>query len=150
MIVIGYPGVGKSTVSKKNTKCVDFDSSMFPKEDGWEELYVQRAESLSNQGFIVFVSAHKKVQDLLLESKEEVSVIYPSLRLHDFWIQKLKDRYEEHGSEENKRALYRCVSHYCEDILELEALPFKKTVIDKEDYDLTELFNNNNSNVTTE
>ena len=128
MIVIGYPGVGKSTVAKRNDVYVDFDSSMFPKKDGWEEEYVNNAIGLSKQGHIVFVSAHKKVQDLLFDCGERVVVVYPSLTLHDFWIDKLRDRYEITHSESDKRALMRCVCHYCEDILELEDSKFETKI----------------------
>ena len=50
MIIIGYLGVGKSTVSSKHENYIDFDSSMFPKDAGWEESYVERAVALSEQG----------------------------------------------------------------------------------------------------
>lgn len=140
MIIIGYPGVGKSTVSKRSITYVDLDSSIFNKENkDWEKEYVKTAEQLSSEGHVVFVSSHKKVQELLTNSKEKILVIYPALRLHDFWIEKLRDRYIRTEKPEYYRALQRCVSHYCEDILGLKALPFDQLKIDTEVYDLEAL-----------
>ena len=139
MIVIGYPGVGKSTVSKRSIKYVDFDSSSFSTKEGWEADYVFNAEMLSSHGHVVFVSAHRAVQDLLKKSKEKVVVVYPALRLHDFWINKLKVRYMKTNDKGDYRALARCVTHYCEDIVELKELPFPQIKIDTEDYDLEKL-----------
>lgn len=140
MIIIGYPGVGKSTVSRRNIQYVDFDSSLYPKEDNWEEVYVQRAINLSKEGYVVFVSAHKKVRDLLFDCGEKVVVVYPSPKLHDFWIKKLKDRYTKSQNEAEYRALSRCVSNYCEDIIDLQEAKFKNKIeITEENYDLEDL-----------
>ena len=140
MIIIGYLGVGKSTVSNKNPNYIDFDSSMFPKDDGWEESYVERAEALSEQGFTVFVSAHKAVQDLLKNSKEKIIIVYPNLLLREAWIKKLTDRYEKTKFESDKRALERCISFYSDDIVELMELPFPKVELKvSSNYDLEEM-----------
>lgn len=140
MIIIGYLGVGKSTVSNKNPNYIDFDSSMFPKEEGWEKDYVERAEALSEQGFTVFVSAHKTVQDLLKNSKEKIIVIYPNLLLREEWIKKLTERYEKTGFESDRRALSRCVSFYSDDIVEMMELPFTKVELSaSSNYDLEKI-----------
>lgn len=140
MIVIGYPGVGKSTISKRNIRYVDFDSSIFPKEDGWEEDYVNKAISLSKEGHVVFISAHEKVRDLVKDCREKIVVVYPSLKLHDFWIQRLKDRYNKSRNAAEYRALYRCVSNYGEDILKLKESKFKNKIeLKEESYDLEKL-----------
>lgn len=140
MIVIGYPGIGKSTITKDNIGYIDYDSSLFQKEDDWAELYVRGAINLSQMGNVVFVSSHKEVQDLLVNSTEKVVVVYPSLQLHEFWMDKLCDRYEKSNSEYDHKALMRCVSHFCEDILELRESNFEnKLEITTEDYNLEEL-----------
>ena len=126
MIIIGYLGVGKSTVSSRNPNYIDFDSSMFPKEEGWEKDYVERAEALSEQGFTVFVSAHKEVQDLLLNSKEKVIAVYPAVGMRHTWIKKLSERYDKTQFESDKRALERCVECFSFDIARMSNLPFKK------------------------
>lgn len=139
MIIIGYPGVGKSTLSNNQSNVIDFDSSLYPKQGYWEDLYVKKAIELSEQNYIVCVSSHKMVQELLKEYKGQIIVVYPSLSLHDFWIDKLRNRYEKTQDSADYRALQRCVSHYCEDILELRELPFVKIEIKNKNYNLEEL-----------
>lgn len=142
MIIIGYLGVGKSTVSNKNPNYIDFDSSMFPKEEGWEKDYVERAEALSEQGFTVFVSAHKAVQDLLLNSKEKIIVVYPAVGMRHSWIKKLSDRYDKTQFESDKRALERCVECFSFDIARMSNLPFKKIELKQSSgYNLEEMIN---------
>lgn len=140
MIVIGYPGIGKSTITKNNKEYIDYDSSLFQKENDWAKIYVKGAINLSQWGNTVFVSSHKAVQDLLLDCTEPVVVVYPSLQLHDYWINKLRKRYEKSRNEHDYNALVRCVSNYCEDILEMREANFKnKLEITTENYDLEEL-----------
>ena len=61
MIIIGFPGVGKSSVanpthtSKRFTGYIDLESNNFPKTDGWEDTYCKVALDLSQQGYDVFV-----------------------------------------------------------------------------------------------
>ena len=62
MIVIGYIGIGKSTLAMNQTGYIDLDSSTFmfnnKRCDNWVTYYCQVAESLSKQGYVVFVSCH--------------------------------------------------------------------------------------------
>lgn len=115
MIVIGFPGVGKSTLAKTNKDYIDLESSNFVipgtnlKITNWEQAYVNIAEDLSRQGYTVFVSSHKMVRNQLLDSSEEVLAIVPSLELRDEWIQRLRERAENSKGtkeyEKNRRAL---------------------------------------------
>lgn len=140
MIVIGYPGIGKSTITKDNVGYIDYEASLFQKEDDWAEMYVRGAVNLSKMGNVVFVSSHKEVQDLLINCSEKVVVVYPALQLHDFWIDKLRARYDKSHSQYDYKALMRCVSNYCEDILALRETGFEnKLEIKTEEYNLEEL-----------
>lgn len=140
MIVIGYPGVGKTTVTKLSEKFIDYDSSMFPKDEGWEESYVKNVKALSDQSYVVFIGAHKKVQDLLADYKDNVVIVYPGLSLRDAWIKKLTDRYEKSNLPSDERALKRCVSFFSLDVVEMIDSPFKKVELKQsEGYDLYEL-----------
>lgn len=124
MIIIGYPGVGKSTLAAKYDSAdyeaskgifpksiIDLDSSIFNicddemmfdpmnhrKHDNWVELYCKVAEELSDQDHLVFVSSHAAVQKYLRECGVEVGVIYPSLELKQQWLEKLRRRYMYEG-----------------------------------------------------
>ena len=53
MIVIGYQGIGKSTLVKECNSYIDFESSNFKingeRPEGWEQMYCEAALDLSRQ-----------------------------------------------------------------------------------------------------
>lgn len=141
MIIIGYPGIGKSTLAGKDHKYIDLESSNF-KIDGerskdWYKVYCKVAEDLSKQGYIVFVSCHSVVREMLRDSMEDVAVIFPAPSLGDEWTAKLKDRYEKTNSYKDKMAYERTKDYFYEDITDLWKcdIPYKIHLIDM-DYDL--------------
>lgn len=97
MIVIGYQGIGKSTLSNADTKCIDLESGNFrvdgKRADDWYKAYCKIANHLSEQGYTVFVSSHEVVRNELMKSKEKVVIVCPSIGLKDKWIEKLENRY---------------------------------------------------------
>lgn len=146
MIVIGYPGVGKSTLARKCSRCVDLESSAFFVEgirpDDWYVYYCSVAEDLSRQGKTVFVSSHKLVMDQLLESKENIIMIIPHFDLKDEWIEKLYDRYMMSFSEKDKKAFERARDHIDEDIVNMYQYPYRMVFIQDMNYDLLLLIDN--------
>ena len=98
MIIIGYQGIGKSTLAGRD-KFIDLESGNFwvdgKRAEDWYKPYCQIAEHLSAQGFTVFTSSHEVVRKQLRNSKEKVFVAFPSLELKDCWIEKLKMRWED-------------------------------------------------------
>ena len=127
MIIIGFPGIGKSTLSYNNDKFVDLESSYFKNPDvrneGWVIEYCQCAVYLSLHGFIVFVSSHKAVRDCLakIHISEPIAYIFPSERIKEQWVKKLEDRYMNSGLDKDYRAFIRARDHYDDDIRELYA-----------------------------
>ena len=95
MIIIGYQGIGKSTLAGPHLGYIDIESSNFKvdgmKIEGWQKIYCNIAKHLSRQGFKVFVSSHIEVRKELRDCNEEVVIIYPNLELKDEWIDKLLD-----------------------------------------------------------
>lgn len=97
MIIIGYQGIGKSTLAGKN-KCIDLESGNFwfydletyqkVRHNDWYVPYCNIANHLSEQGYTVFTSSHEVVRNELKKSKEDVFIIYPSIELKDEWIKK--------------------------------------------------------------
>ena len=136
MIVIGYPGIGKTTLSAKNQKVVDLESSSFWKiytttenqlgtektrPDDWYIYYCQVAQNISSQGFTVFVSSHKEVRDWLATHNEEpVCAIYPSPDIKDDWLRRLEGRYIVSNSDKDLKAFERAKVSYEEDTTALE------------------------------
>lgn len=145
MIVIGYQGIGKSTIAGRNNKFIDLESGNFwvdgKRADDWYKPYCNIAEHLSQQGYIVFISSHEVVRKQLLDSNEVVVLAFPSIELKDEWIAKLEKRYEESGLEKDYKALMNAKDRYEENIKELYNTELSgdlmcKIVLADMDYDL--------------
>ena len=146
MIIIGFPGIGKSTLACNNYKFVDLESSYFKTPDvrneEWVVEYCQCAVYLSLHGFIVFVSSHKAVRDYLakIHISEPIVYIFPSKRIREQWIKKLEDRYMESGLDKDYRAFIRARDYYDDDIRDLysdDGIHYKWVITDI-NYDLEE------------
>lgn len=141
MIVIGYQGIGKSSLAGRDHKFIDLESSNFwvdgKRADDWYKPYCQIAEHLSRQGYIVFTSSHEVVRKQLENSREVVVVVYPSLELKNMWIDKLENRYRDTGLEKDYKALMNAKDRYEENIQELVncKVPYK-VMLKNRDYDL--------------
>lgn len=141
MIVIGYQGIGKSSIAGRDHKYIDLESGNFwvdgKRADDWYKPYCQIAEHLSQQGYIVFTSSHEVVRNQLINSNEVVVLVYPSLNLKNLWIDKLENRYRETGLEKDYKALMNAKDRYDENIQELANSKFNfKVALVKPDYDL--------------
>lgn len=130
MVIVGYQGIGKTTLSKESHKFIDLESSMMffngtpERPEGWEELYVNYAESLANEGYIVFVSSHSGVREELSERAKKnglkVGCIVPSKYLEDKWVDRLQERYSISQTSKDYRAYMGAKLNYGSDIDGLE------------------------------
>lgn len=142
MIISGYQGIGKSTLARESDKFVDLESSHFiideKRSDNWYIIYCRIAESLSQQGYDVFVSSHKEVRDYLSRtSKERLVLIYPAKSFKDEWIEKLKNRFFRDASTKNLRALRGAQYYFDSNVIDLMCQPgFIKVEITSEEYSL--------------
>lgn len=142
MIVVGYPGIGKSTLAGRDYKYIDLESENFwvdgERTEDWYKPYCKIAEHLSEQGYIVFVSSHEVVRQYLVEnSRELVVLVYPSIELKDAWIDKLEKRYIKSRLEKDYKALMNTKYSYVENIQELQESCIEyKLEINKLSYDL--------------
>lgn len=149
MIIIGYQGIGKSTLCKtygKTLHYIDLESGLMKdpmngnkRWDNWAEIYCNIALRLSGQGYIVFVSSHKAVQDILAENKDEVIAVYPSKWVKNEWIKKLLERYKKTGLKKDEVAWIDAKVNFDNEIDILENSPFVKSSILSMDYDLKEV-----------
>lgn len=129
MIVVGFPGIGKSTLASKHDHIIDLESSSFWKTDrngdktrpyDWCVYYVQIAEHLSKQGYTVFVSSHPEVRKYLEKhSTEKYIVIFPNTHLKDDWLKRLYQRYENTGLDKDLRAYKYMEKNYLNSVEEL-------------------------------
>lgn len=116
MIIVGFQGIGKSTLARKDLKIIDFESSGTfvdgVRPENWFAIYANLANELSNQGYIVFVSARKEIREYAKKHNIKFKTIAPTLSLKNDWISKLKERYEKSKLEKDLRALQFAEKYY--------------------------------------
>lgn len=149
MIVIGYHGIGKSTLAYHNKgNVIDLESSLYmidgQREEGMFNQYCTIAENLSKNGLVVMVSSHEDVQHRLKQSDERIVACFPDKSLKDQWLRKLRFRYERSESDKDKRALNRAEEHFDDDIKALENAGFENVVLKDMGYELDQIFHNMN------
>ena len=122
MIIIGYQGIGKSTLAGKNN-CIDLESGNFwidgKRAEDWYIPYCQIANHLSEQGYTVFVSSHEVVRRELEKSEERVVAIVPAIELRDAWCEKLLERYMLTELDKDFKAWRNAEERYVENIYEI-------------------------------
>lgn len=148
MVIIGYQGIGKSTLAGKHN-CIDLESSNFfdngVRPDDWYVFYCNIAIHLSEQGYTVFTSSHKVVRDYLKEHcKEPLYIICPSTTLKDEWVNKLKKRYESTKLDKDYKALMNANYNYKTNINELTNCGINVYQIMSMDYSLRDILLNIN------
>ena len=140
MIIIGYQGIGKSSLAGPHLGYIDLESSNFKvdgmKIEGWQKIYCNIAKHLSRQGFKVFVSSHIGVRKELRNCNEDVVIIYPNLELKDEWIDKLRKRYIETHGDKDYNVLLDAELFYEDKIKSLMEEKFEHIVIDDMNYSL--------------
>lgn len=124
MVIVGYQGIGKSTLARHGVGYIDLESSNFfvsgERSPGWHVVYCNIAEHLSQQGFDVFVSSHECVRkELANRNNLKRMIVCPSVELKDAWIDKLRIRYEGDKSTKNYKAYMNAVDRYEDNIQEL-------------------------------
>lgn len=153
LIIIGYQGIGKSSIAGKDG-CIDLESSNFyvneKRDPYWYIPYTNIAMDLANQGYTVFTSAHAcvahefKLQYLLGNAKIKyqnignIVVVRPKA-CQDWkyvWIERLRKRYERTSLTKDYRALMDAESHFFENMKQLDCHGFDVYTPDSLDYDL--------------
>lgn len=124
-IIVGYQGIGKSTLAYHNINVIDLESSNFfvdgKRGDKWYIPYCNIAKSLARQGYIVCVSSHEVVRKELEQNPyEQQTVVYPALELKDVWIRNLKYRNEQFPCDKNMKAYENARQYYEQNINDLK------------------------------
>lgn len=157
MIVVGYQGIGKSSVSRIGSGMIDLESSNFwvddKRSEDWYVVYCNIAKHLSEQGYLVFTSSHEVVRKQLKKMATDTHLVlcFPGLEIKELWLERLKNRFVETGKEKDFKALVNAMDRYDENIMELmnEDI-FDKIVITKIPYDLKKvLFNSGYDTINT-
>lgn len=152
LIIIGYPGIGKTSVVKNglSNRIIDFESSLFKvndvKIDNWCSIYCKQAVSMAKQGFIVLISSHKCVREELANYDQDgftIVTIAPSYSLKDEWIDRLKDRYKANPCERNLAAWKNAERNFTNDIADIASeCTFSHIFINSMDYSLRLILSN--------
>jgi nucleoside-triphosphatase THEP1 len=134
MIIIGYPGVGKTSLAGRYNQYIDLESSHFndafgEKPSGWFIPYCKVAEDLSRQGYRVFVSCHKEVQEYFSKSNEYALVLYPAIELKEQWLDRVKRRFNNDPSMKNKKAMENVEKYWDVHINSLRNSPFENKLV---------------------
>lgn len=147
-IVIGYQGIGKSTLASKHISYIDLESSCMTDDVGfrpehWEQLYGRTAIHLALQNHCVFVSSHSIVQDYLTATAKlfdvPVLICYPDASLKHAWLEKLEARYKKCPTLKNKKAYLNALDGFDDQIAVLEKCPGIKVKLTDVNYDLDNL-----------
>ena len=144
-IIVGYQGIGKSTLAFHNVEVIDLESSNFfidgVRQGDWFKAYCNIARSLCRQGYVVCISSHKEVREELAKNPATHQIIVcPSLSLKDKWIDKLRYRYEQCDSSKNFKALRNAEDCYDSNIKDLMTQEgFEHILIEDMNYDLSNL-----------
>lgn len=129
MIIIGFPGIGKSSVTRvydgdtNTTGYIDLESSNFVKDDNWVKEYCDLAIDLDLQGYNVFVSSHKAVREYLAERQDilpDIMEVFPSKEMRTEWLNRLESRYMKCKTDKNERALRYMRSNFDDAVDEME------------------------------
>lgn len=145
MIIVGYQGIGKSTLAFHNNRVIDLESSNFfvdgERPNNWHIIYCNIARTLCRQGYIVCILSHKEVREELARNPAQNQVIiYPTHILKDKWIAKLRYRYEETQSIKDFKALRNAEDCFDESITDLaNQKGFEKISIGTMNYDLADI-----------
>lgn len=146
-VVVGYPGIGKSTLADQDLHFIDLESGNFwvggKRAYDWYIPYCQIAVNLASQGYVVFVSSHKEVRNQLLSMPLLIGVhlccCVPCETLKNFWIAKLQHRFLESGLDKDYKAWKNALDRYTENIQEIKRDFDVVCEINSADYNLSKL-----------
>ena len=147
LIVIGYPGIGKTTLAMNDVQYIDLDSSAFwvdnKRPPKWWIPYCNIAVSLAEEGYVVFVSSQVQVREYLLNSPiplgVDIALCFPDMTLRIPWIDRLRTRYERTQLDKDYRAWKEAETHYYDNIRQFLSYKGNRIVIDSMEYDLKKL-----------
>lgn len=98
MIIAGFPGVGKTTLSQRTgIEVIDNDSSKYSRGKEWPKNYVNSILASNKNRKIVLCSTHKEVLNELNELKEnkdthDIVVVSPRPELKEEYVERIKSR----------------------------------------------------------
>ena len=140
MIIFMYQGVGKTTLSK-TSNFVDIQPEDFIQSNGqlfsdWEYILSNQAVRLNEEGHNVLVPLNMSLYEHIKHKTDEILFVAPDSSLKDYWINKLKTRYEEDKWEPHKNAYLSALYYYDYIFTDIKEKPVKTIIITKQNYDI--------------
>lgn len=144
MIIIGYQGIGKSTLAGKHNS-IDLESGNFwvdgKRDPLWYKAYCNIALHLHRQGFVVMTSSHEIVREyfkqiMTQEDRRATFVCCPDVWLKNAWLNKLEERYRTTQLDKDFKAWKNAEDRFVDNINELMTSGFKTIVLETMSYDL--------------
>lgn len=135
-----YQGVGKTTLSKKSN-FIDIQPEDFIQSNGlllsdWEYILSNQAVRLNEEGHNVLVPLNMSLYEKIKQHTDDILFVAPDMSLKDYWINKLKTRYEEDKWEPHKNAYLSALYYYDYIYSDIKDKPVKIIIIKKEKYDI--------------
>lgn len=96
-LICGFPGVGKSYLTKNVANICDSDYSHWNKNNEWPKNYINYLKENIDKGFITLASSHKEVIAAVKDSGIDYVVVYPNINLKELYMM----NYAERGSSEH-------------------------------------------------
>lgn len=121
-IICGFAGIGKSTMAKQFVGVIDLESTPFEKD--WER-YVKVAKHMADNGYIVLLSCHKELRELLHSHGIQYTLAIPRKSERGEYVKRYKNR-------GNSEAFVKLLEDNWDNFLEI--LPHEKHVLVVEDY----------------
>ncbi len=143
-VIVGYQGIGKSTLAKSASNVIDLESGNFWVDDrrskDWYIPYCKLAVDLASQGNVVFTSSHKEVRDLLTSMPMlegvELACCVPSHNLKNEWLCKLLKRYLVSNLDKDRKAFLNAFERYDDNVEEIICSFDNVLLITSMDYNL--------------
>lgn len=140
MIILGFPGIGKTTAAKKSWRVIDLDD-LYSKlaSEPLCSIVPYAAKSLSDQGYDVLVPWDEFCQRDFEANGISATIIFPAMSLYMDWVDRLYERQIKSGSTKDYD-IWRYVRwKYSEMIVTIEKSTLDKLKIATMKYDLLTL-----------
>lgn len=145
MIIIGYQGIGKSSISNIETGCINLEPGCFwykgERIEHWLVLYCNTALHLSSQGYTVLITGYEDVINYMRHfiKNDVIVAVFPDLELKDEWTQRLRERATQSGLQKDLDAYNKALEDYDQDIKIMQSWGGKWFSISSLNYDLLDI-----------
>lgn len=97
VVISGFAGIGKSGLKENvpyydNLRIFDLSSSYFRKNPGWEKVYCDIVEGLSDKNDFIFISTHDVVIKEMIARGNDFYLVYPRKHCKDEYCERFIKR----------------------------------------------------------